>query len=160
MIDFQQTLTMLKQKNGDEINEFGEGFFMPPATSSVLEELTMLSAKYLQQPLAEEYRQCLVLSDGFSINGLNLYAATEKLEPYFLPGIIQVNLALWQDEVHQQFIYYGDESLYRLAFDIKNQKYACVDQVSHKAIQQFDSFADLLTSMILEAEVLTSLPTS
>ncbi|WDD97033.1 YrhA family protein [Thalassomonas actiniarum] len=158
MTDINQILTSLKRKNSEEIQTYEEGFLLAPASPQALEQLTTLSEKYLKQPLSPEYVECLQLSDGFSLNGLNIYGTTEKLDPYFLPGIVQVNLAFWQEDFHRQYIYYGDESQYRLAFDIKNKKYVCLDQNKHKALQFFDSFGQLLNAVIIEARILNPLP--
>ena len=158
MTDVNQILSTLKNKNIEDIRNYGEGFLLPAASPEALIQVCKLSTKYLQHQLSPEYLQCLKLSDGFSLNGLNLYATNEKLDPYFLPGIIQVNLAFWQEEFHRQYIYYGDESMYRLAFDIKNQKYVCIDQDSRKDLQFFDTFDQLLNAVILEARILNPQP--
>ncbi|WDE07602.1 hypothetical protein SG34_012345 [Thalassomonas viridans] len=158
MTDINHTLASLKRKNSEEIRAYDEGFLLPPATKEALDQLAKLSDKYLKQPLSPEYIECLQLSDGFSLNGLNIYGSTEKLEPYFLPGIVQVNLAFWQETFHQQYIYYGDESQYRLAFDIKNKKYVCLDQNKHRELQFFETFGQLLNAVIIEARILNPLP--
>jgi len=158
MADINQILTSLKRKNSEEIQTYDEGFLLPGATNEALEQLAKLSEKYLKQPLSPEYIECLQLSDGFSLNGLNIYSSIEKLDPYFLPGIVQVNLAFWQEDFHRQYIYYGDESQYRLAFDISNKKYVCLDQNKHKALHFFDTFSQLLNAVIIEARILNPLP--
>jgi len=104
--------------------------------------------------LPDDYISLLKLSDGFSVNGLNLYSSNTQDEPYYLPGLIETNLLFWQETELKKYIAFGEENSYRLVFATDKQKYVCVDRVTWEPIQEFNELFELLNFVLVEACIL------
>ena len=105
----------------------------------------------LKQRLSEDYFELLRITDGFSLNGFNLYSSSEKNENFYLPGIIETNIAFWEEESLRNYIAYADENTSRLVFNLTTEKFECVDSITWEAIKEFDSFFETLAEILRSA---------
>jgi len=154
MTNIQEIIIAIQKYNQQEIDTYGDGFLLEPITKLQLENVQMSSINLLSSRLSNDYLECLKISDGFSINGLNLYSSIERETPYYLPDIITSNLAFWNEKELKKYIAYGDENSSRLVFDIEKNKFMSVDYVTWEPIKEFNEFYQLLSFVLTEANIL------
>ncbi len=147
-------LNTLSKENEKEINEFGHGFFLPPLDEESAATLAIVAQQALKQRLSEEYLTLIKITDGFSLDGFNLYSSSETNESFYLPGVIEANVAFWEEESLRNYIAYADENTSRLVFNLTQKKYECVDNITWETIEVFESFFEALAFILKESQII------
>ncbi|SKA52336.1 YrhA family protein [Photobacterium toruni] len=142
---------LLYIENNKEIKSYGEGFLLPPASKEDIENLKLRMKNTFDMELSNDYLRLLSLSDGFSVNGFNLYGSKIFSNGYFINGLWDANQEFREEPSLNKYIAYGDESSMRLVFNIENSCYEAVESISWDHIASFDSFLELLQYVFNDA---------
>jgi len=125
-----------------------EGFLLPGATTEDIDRLTALSVSRFGQAPSQQYLDLLRFTNGFSMDGLTIYGATEYQEDYFIDGFIEANTAFWEEPSLQQYLAYGSDNSVRLVFNLTSRRYQIVDLVVWDAIKSFETFDEMLSTAL------------
>lgn len=151
---FKEVLQALIHQHNEDESTFGAGFFLDSATSIELETLRDKVQEQFNVTLPDEYLEILKLTNGFSLNGLNLYGSAQKQEPYFLDGIVDANEAFWEEESLKPFFAFAEESTTRLAYFKDQNKYVVVDNVTWETIEEFETFGKAFAFLVDDCSIL------
>ena len=138
-------------ENKKEIELYGEGFLLSPASEYDIEILKVKVKNAFNIELSNDYLMLLLLSDGFSVNGLSVYGSKIFSNGYFNNGILEANKAFWMESSLSKYISYGEESSMRLVFNNEKNRYEAVDPVSWDVIDSFGTFYELLQYVLNDA---------
>ncbi|EGR4435041.1 YrhA family protein [Vibrio cholerae] len=144
-MNFKELLDFLISQNEADRQNFGVGFMTPPAETHEISQCIESTTKFFKFHLDENYAEILKYTDGFSCNGFNLYGSKQKDEPYYLDGIIAINLEFWEEESLRKYFAYSEESTTRIVFNIESKMYEIVDRVSWEKLYEFDNFIEALS---------------
>lgn len=149
----------IKQKlideNKKEKEAYGEGFLLEPISMST-SEIEMFIKRVdgsFNIDVSTDYLELIKLSNGLSVNGLNIYGVSPYNGDYFIDGILDINDEFWSEPTLRKYFSYGDESSNRLVFNIELSRYEAVDSVTWEMIEYFSSFSDLLSYIINECHI-------
>ncbi|WNJ94327.1 YrhA family protein [Vibrio ruber] len=137
-------LSLLNSENQLEKNEYGEGFLLNAAEDTEIENLKKIVLAQFGIDVSSEYLEILKLSNGFSVNGFNLYGSKPYDEDFFIDGIVDINKEFWTEDSLRQYFTYGDESSTRLVYNMDSNLYEAVDNVTWEKLEIFHDFSDLL----------------
>ncbi|CAM3664375.1 hypothetical protein VA7868_00405 [Vibrio aerogenes CECT 7868] len=150
-MNINDILNRLKIEDQKEADEFEEGFLLDAAQADDIEQLKRTVDEKFGIEISPEYLELLRLSNGFSVNGLNLYATQPYDEDYFIDGIIDINEEFHTEASLKTYFAYGEESSTRLVYNLKTTRYEAVDSVTWEKLQDFDAFSQLLDYVIEES---------
>lgn len=141
----------LEDKKEKEV--YGEGFLLNAIDQNSIDTLVMNANKLFNTELSNDYLELLKLTDGFSINGLNIYGSSQYNQDYFIDGILDVNNEFWTEPTLRNYLSYGSESSTRLVFNMESLRYEAVDSVTWEMIESFPSFSELLYYILVECNI-------
>ena len=142
---------LLYCENKKEIDLYGEGFLLSPASEEDINILKDKMKNSFNIELSGDYLELLSLSDGFSVNGFNLYGSKIFSNGYFVNGLWDANKEFREEPSLNKYIAYGEESSLRLVFNNETNYYEAVDSISWDKIDSFDSFSELLLYVFSDA---------
>ncbi|MBB1302760.1 MAG: hypothetical protein ACJAVX_003459 [Pseudoalteromonas rhizosphaerae] len=153
MSDIKKLINYLIEKNSEEQTHFGEGFLLTPIS---LDELKAFNAHFTKafnfQP-PNELLDILKISNGFSVNGLNVYSAKEQNEPYYLAGIIEANQEFHTEESLRNFVAFCDESSSRVVYNLKVNQFQIVDSFTWEELESFPTLTLAISSLLKTANI-------
>lgn len=148
----------IKQKlideNAKEKEIYGEGFLLEPTSTSEIEVFIKEVYASFSIDVSTDYLELVKLSNGLSVNGLNIYGIYPYNGNYFIDGVLDINNEFWSEPTLRKYFSYGDESSTRLVFNIELSRYEAVDSVTWEMIEHFSSFSGLLSYVIEECHIL------
>ena len=130
-------LDELKYRDKKEFDSFGVGFLVEPAMDVDVENCKRRVLDLFGLNLSSDYISILSISDGFSCNGFNLYGSKLRCEPYFIEGILDINVEFWGEPSLRKYFAYSQESTTRIVFNMDSGKYEIVDRVSWDELYSF-----------------------
>lgn len=131
-----------------ERKEYEEGFLIDSIDDADIEPLKNTVRDQFGVSLSEEYIEFLRLSNGLSVNGLNVYGGKPYDEDYYINGIVDLNSELWTEPTLTNYFSYGDESSTRLIYNKESKLFEAVDSVTWEKLDSFNSFGELLEYVI------------
>ncbi|NLR24360.1 SMI1 / KNR4 family protein [Pseudoalteromonas sp. CO342X] len=144
-------INLIEQKNKIEESQYQEGFLLPPATEKQLIKLQENSLRFFKGKISDQFIELLKISNGFSVNGLNVYGANTIESPIYLPGIIEADESFYEECSLKQFIAYADENMSRVVFNLNTRLYAVIDRVTWEIIDEYETFEEALLALIEES---------
>ncbi len=123
------------------------GILFPPASDKSLEFVNKLLNSHGFVDIPKDYRQMLLLTDGFSWNGSELAGTRSeerKEKNYNFSGIVELNLKFMSIEPLRNKLVLGRASEELFAYDIVAQKYLVIDRQDLNPHTSFSSFTDSL----------------
>jgi hypothetical protein len=127
----------------------------PPASPEAIERLRRLARDALRTDLPEGYVTFLRRNDGLAFNNCEIYAATERKNPY-LPGFVEVNEILVVGG--RRYVSYGDTGDELYAQDRMSRAWVALDRLSLSVLETFPSFDAMLAKVLRDSlEGLTGL---
>jgi hypothetical protein len=108
----------------------------------------------LRACLPERYLDLLRLTDGFTEDGLQVYASAASEVPegdgsYFLSGIVAQNESLRRDrEGYDRLVVFATDSLYVHALDMTSGKYVVIAHDDEWPSRLFDTFEEMIVDAI------------
>ena len=143
----------LKVENENEELKYGEGFLLASIHVDEIDMLKKMINKLFNVEVSNDYVELLKLSNGFSVNGLNIYGASQYNEDYVIDGILDINSEFWTEPTLRKYLSYGDESSTRLVYNMDSLKYEAVDSITWEMIESFQSFSELLCYVLDECQI-------
>lgn len=153
MNNVNELINYLIEKNSEEQTHFGEGFFLTPIS---LDELKAFNAHFTQAfnfQAPSELLDLLKISNGFSVNGLNLYSAKEQNEPYYLAGIIEANQEFHIEKSLRNFVAFCDESSSRVVYNFEVNQFQIVDYFTWEELESFPTLSMAIRSLLKTANI-------
>ncbi|OCH32012.1 hypothetical protein A6E13_15675 [Aliivibrio fischeri] len=150
-MSIEQIKNKLTAENKKEQEAYGSGFLLSPAFN--IDDKIKSIYSLFNIKLSNDYLELLNLSNGFSINGLNIYGISAYNDDYFIDSIIDINNEFWTEPTLRKYFSYGDESSTRLVFNIEQLRYEAVDSVTWEMIEYFPSFNELLSYIFEQCNI-------
>lgn len=135
-------------QNKKEIAMYQDGFLLTPATNLQISSLNMAAQNLFNESLSSEYIELLKLSNGFSINGLNIYGTNTLDGAVYIPNLIEANNAFYELDSLKQYISYADENMSRLVYDRTMKAFLIVDRVTWEKLSEHQTFNEALSELI------------
>ncbi|MBB1471245.1 hypothetical protein H5232_22915 [Pseudoalteromonas sp. SG41-5] len=153
MSDIKKLINYLIEKNSEEQTHFGEGFFLTPISLDEVKAFSAYFTKAFKFQPPSEFLDLLKISNGFSINGLNLYSAKEQNEPYYLAGIIEANQEFHVEESLRNFVAFCDESSSRVVYHLEVNQFQIVDSFTWEELESFPTLTLAISSLLKTANI-------
>jgi hypothetical protein len=141
----------LMQRIADEMKRFGRDL-QPPCRGEDLETLKRTAIEELGQTVPEGYARFLSKNDGFSWNGLLIFATKRK--PFvgrtgaFLAGFVEENLGYWDCEPLKDYLIFAEDGVVFYTYHISANSYDTILRVGLTMLESFDSFDKLIASAL------------
>jgi hypothetical protein len=123
-----------------------------PATPEQIKTVFRRAREELGCDLPAEYAEFLNRTNGFSSNGLVLYAseltAIAGHTDRFIEGLVEANLAWRENPEHSALVFFGEGDISRYVLNCKNSRYQVLDYQTDTLIEEVSSFDQLLFSAL------------
>lgn len=108
--------------------------------------------KRLNKDLPDAYLDILRKINGFEYNGFILYGVDEeymKETPIQkINGYIFNNLAWYDNEWQEQYLFFGESSISWYVYDTESEKYCELDCPSGDLIEEYETIDDLINKLL------------
>lgn len=136
-----------KQTYGEKVNK-----------GCIEEEIQLFKKKVgeeLNIILPEEYVNVLKIVNGIEFNGFILYGIDEailnEVPNQHVNGLIEYNKIWYENEWQRKYIFLGESNISWYVYDANLKKYYELDNPSGRAVQEFNSFDDMLEKLLSDS---------
>ncbi len=141
----------LLEKVATEKLQFGRAM-QPPASEAEIEALVLKSRTRLGAELPADYLDFLRRTNGYSWNGLGIFATHEMQivgsTDKFVHDFTEMNLYYRDNSDYKNRLVFGDGNMDVYVYEIADKQYAIVDRVPGNVIERLSSFDELISRAI------------
>lgn len=109
----------------------------------------------LGKQLPQDYIDALKYINGLEYNGFIFYGVDEELlsvpPKQHINGLVINNLDWYENEEQRNYLFLGDSDINWYVFEPGSNRYLVLDKPSGRIIENFESFSELLNSLLNDA---------